>query len=235
MKGCADGSHANSRMENIDGLIFDFGGTLDSRGEHWYHVMRRAYEEEGASLHRKAYIYGERNITPFLSSTDTMLDLLRKKVMLQLSYSGTEASPERIADRCYANARECISELRPVLTRLSGRYPLAVVSNFYGNLDAVLRDYGIRDFFAGVVDSAVACVRKPDPAIFRLGLEITGTAPGRTLVIGDSIEKDILPAASLGCKTALVEGTPWDNDVAQPPLPHDTVAVRSLREFLERL
>ncbi len=235
MNGSAAGSPVNSRMENIDGLIFDFGGTLDSRGEHWYHVMARAYDEEGVTLSREAYIHGERNITPLVTKDDTMLDLLRKKVELQSCFSGIKIDPGQIALRCYNYARECIEELRPVLTRLSERYPLAIVSNFYGNLEAVLRDYGIRDLFVEVVDSGIAGVRKPDPAIFRVGAEGLAMGPERILVIGDSVDKDILPAASIGCRTALVEGRPWDDSREQPPVPEGTIRVSSLREFLKSL
>ena len=96
-----------------------------------------------------------------------------------------------------------------MLEKLSQDYPLAVVSNFYGNLDAVLEDFGLRRFFTAVIESARAGVRKPDPAIFRLGAEALGLPPAQILAIGDSMDKDIIPAAATGCRTLLIEGRPW--------------------------
>ncbi len=29
--------------DDIRGIIFDYGGTLDSRGDHWSHIIREAY------------------------------------------------------------------------------------------------------------------------------------------------------------------------------------------------
>ncbi len=47
-------------MSDINGIIFDYGGTIDSRGDHWSEVIYRAYETEGADIDRdnfrKAYV-----------------------------------------------------------------------------------------------------------------------------------------------------------------------------------
>ncbi|MDE6812208.1 MAG: HAD-IA family hydrolase, partial [Duncaniella sp.] len=52
-------------------------------------------------------------------------------------------------------------------------------------------------------------VCKPDPASFQLGVDALGLSPSDVLVVGDSMSKDILPASSIGCMTALIEGRPW--------------------------
>ena len=95
---------------------------------------------------------------------------------------------------------------------------MVLVSNFYGNIGAVLREYGINSYFRDVIESAVVGVRKPDPAIFRLGTDALGLPPDEVLVVGDSIGKDIVPARSIGCETAWIEGKPWffEKPVAAP-------------------
>ena len=30
-------------MKRIKGVIFDYGGTLDTNGVHWFQIFRRAY------------------------------------------------------------------------------------------------------------------------------------------------------------------------------------------------
>jgi len=96
---------------------------------------------------------------------------------------------------------------------------MVLVSNFYGNVDEVLRDFDLRRYFTGVIESAVVGVRKPDPRIFQLGVVALGLPANEVLVVGDSLRKDILPARSLGCRTAWIKGRGWtpDEDAATDP------------------
>ena len=110
---------------------------------------------------------------------------------------------------CYASARSWVEKARPVLEHLAAKYPLVLVSNFYGNVETVLADFDLARYFRKVVESAVVGVRKPDPKIFALGVEALGLKPEEVLVVGDSLSKDILPAESLGCQTAWLKGKGW--------------------------
>lgn len=275
----------------IKAIIFDYGGTLDSRGDHWSEVIYRAYRAEMPHIarddFRHAYVMAERALdgTGIISPTDTFLDVMIKKITLQFAHlnipapansqpphliapetphpahhkahvpNATEApssslnAPEapypailRIATRCYESARECILEARPVLEALASRYPLVIVSNFYGNLPAVLADFGIAHLFRAVIDSTAVGIRKPDPAIFRLGIQALNTLPAETtpaeilpseiLVVGDSISKDILPATTLGCPTAHLPGIPWNPTAPTKPLPTTTIPLTTLSDLL---
>ena len=64
-----------------------------------------------------------------------------------------------------------------VLDELHKRYPMALVSNFYGNIACVLREFGLEKFFLDIVESAVVGIRKPDPKIFTLGVEALNQHP----------------------------------------------------------
>ena len=48
------------------GLIFDYGGTLDTKGCHWGKVLWHAYEQShvpvGEEAFRNAYVHGERTL-----------------------------------------------------------------------------------------------------------------------------------------------------------------------------
>ena len=50
----------------INGIIFDYGGTIDSRGEHWSEVIWRGYLECGVPVSkeqfRDAYVFAEREL-----------------------------------------------------------------------------------------------------------------------------------------------------------------------------
>ena len=202
----------------IRGIIFDYGGTLDSHGDHWSHIILDAWHDAGVRLSAEdfipAYIHGERAlaIPGAVAPTDTFLELMHRKIVAESSMIAPRPDSrtcEKAARSCYESARSCTAEAAGMLEKLSQDYPLAVVSNFYGNLDAVLEDFGLRRFFTAVIESARAGVRKPDPAIFRLGAEALGLPPAQILAIGDSMDKDIIPAAAAGCRTLLIEGRPW--------------------------
>lgn len=222
-------------MGNIKGLIFDYGGTIDSFGHHWSHIIEEGYRAAGIGLEqpvfREAYVYAERALARerIILPVDNFLTLMQKKVRIELQWlvdngclpAGvmTDGSGDTIARYCYDYAARSVNAARPVLERLSECYPMVLVSNFYGNVEEVLRDFDIRRYFRGIIESAVVGVRKPDPRIFMLGVVALGLEPPEVMVVGDSLRKDILPARSIGCATAWIKGRGWtaDEDAATDP------------------
>lgn len=210
-------------MDNIKGVIFDYGGTLDTDGMHWFHVFRRAYAEHlpqvGEEQLRGAYVYAERYLaTHFVvEPDDDFLAMLCKKVRIQLSelHVGSESVGMEIASHCDMLVRKNMHQTRQVLETLSASYPMVLVSNFYGNIHSVLQSYEIDYYFKEVVESAVVGIRKPDPQIFALGVEALDLAPDEVVVVGDSYSKDIVPAHTIGCHTVWLKGQGWN--VADEP------------------
>lgn len=210
-----------------EALLFDYGGTLDTCGVHWFAVLRQAWSTVGLlpddAMARAAYVFAEHRLSEpgQVGTADTFRDVLEKKLRLEITHlceHGSELSEsarpdavaERLADRLDAQVRRNVHEVRRLLTRLRKRFRLVLVSNFYGNLCAVLDDYGLFGLFDAVVESAAVGVRKPDPAIWRLGVRRAfpecDTTPDAALAtrctaIGDSLKNDILPAVAVGCRT----------------------------------
>ena len=108
---------------------------------------------------------------------------------------------------------------RRVLDFAAAHYRLVLVSNFYGNVGAVLRGYGLDHYFPRIIESAVVGVRKPDPAIYRLGVEAAGCPAADCLVVGDSFGKDIVPARAVGCQTVWLKGEGWTEQEEDESLP----------------
>ncbi|MDE6485565.1 MAG: HAD family hydrolase [Duncaniella sp.] len=232
-------------IENLKGIIFDYGGTIDSRGVHWSEVIYAGYIAAGIivpkPLFREVYVEAERELARnrHIYPHHNFYDLLLIKMRLELGYlverdamdaSLVETLAEKIARYCYDEARKCVEEERPVLEALKDKYPLVLVSNFYGNVEAVLKDFDLRKYFDDIIESAVVGVRKPDPAIFRLGVDALGLNPDEVLVVGDSLKKDICPAESIGCHVAWIKGKGWtaDEDAAVHPS-----QIASLAELLD--
>lgn len=234
-------------MESIKGIIFDYGGTIDCNGDHWATVLRDAYDripELQLPLDDfiDAYVYAERELarTHHILPEHNFLDMLRIKARLELGYlvehslvdpADVDGYAESIAQYCYGVARASVEAAKPVLDYLKAKYPLVLVTNFYGNVAAVLADFGLDKYFPTIIESAVVGVRKPDPRIFELGVEALGLEPREVLVVGDSISKDIVPAEKLGCRTAWIKGKPWFRDADAPERPDTITKLTELTEL----
>ncbi len=266
------------KVLDIKGIIFDYGGTLDTRGDHWSEVLWQGYEhfgigvaddeevEPGVSIHkqafRDAYVYGERAlaVNPIVTPDFHFEDILREKLILELNFlagkklletgkddaekqaklgnfgKDSEASSESLflslsdseihqiaADMArYINAKTLalLNENRQVLEHLKqAGYPMVLVSNFYGNINQVLKDAGIDGYFKDVIESAVVGVRKPNPAIFALGVCALDLPASQVLVVGDTYGKDIIPAHKLGCHTLWIKGLQWEEKKVDESIP----------------
>ncbi len=115
--------------------------------------------------------------------------------------------------------------------------PMAIVSNNDGTAEEQLRLAGVCQVGAGpfvsvvaIVDSGAIGVAKPDPAIFRPALDALGTAPARTLYVGDMVHADVRGAEAAGMPVVQID--PYDDhlDFAHPRVPHlDALADLLLR------
>lgn len=228
-------------MQHVKGLIFDYGGTLDTNGVHWFHIFRQVYARYLPSMAedqlREAYVYAERYLATHrvIEPGDDFLAMLRKKVALQVGQLSAASSVdvESIAVDCDAMVRANMRQTHRVLDALSVRYPMVLVSNFYGNIHAVLRSYGLDGYFMKVIESAIVGVRKPDPRIFALGVEALGLQPEEIVVVGDSYGKDIVPAHSLGCRTVWLKGMGWSTSDESSDVACSDVIIEDLGSVLD--
>ena len=63
---------------------------------------------------------------------------------------------------------------------------------------------GISQFVDVLITSEEAGAEKPDPICFNLVLEKTGYQTSETVIIGDSLERDILGAKKIGASSILI-------------------------------
>ena len=278
------------KVLDIKGIIFDYGGTLDTRGDHWSEVLWQGYEhfgigvaadeevEPGVSIHkqafRDAYVYGERAlaVNPIVTPDFHFEDILREKLILELNFlagkelletgkddaekqaklgNDSDASSESLllslsdseihqiaVDMAhYINAKtlDLLHENKQVLEHLKqAGYPMVLVSNFYGNINQVLKDAEIDGYFKDVIESAVVGVRKPNPAIFALGVCALDLPASQVLVVGDTYGKDIIPAHKLGCHTLWIKGLQWEEKQVDESIPDGIIRKLSeMEEFLK--
>lgn len=231
------------------GFIFDYGGTLDTAGCHWGKMLWRAYQRCGVPVgeepFREAYIHAERVLgrNPVIQPDYTFRQTLDVKIRLEMerlvatgAWQPTAEELQRrhdeVLDCLYRQVVATTAESRRVLARLGERYPLVLVSNFYGNMPTVLREFGLDGLFLSVIESAVVGVRKPDPRIFTLGVEALGLKAAEVVVVGDSFDKDILPARAAGCQTVWLRGEGWTEEDHDENVPNHTI--HAINELLAR-
>ena len=209
----------------IKGYIFDYGGTLDTGGQHWGKVIWHAYERQQVPVSeeafRDAYVHAERTLgkNPIIQPDFTFYKTIETKIRIQLEYlqekndvSSVSSYLKPLTDSLYEATVKETAKSREVLLQLKQQYPMVLVSNFYGNIATVLKEFQLDGIFDTIIESAVVGVRKPDPQIFTLGVEALGMQPDEVVVVGDSMDKDIIPAGKAGCHTVWFKGEGWTDD-----------------------
>jgi HAD superfamily hydrolase (TIGR01509 family) len=189
------------------GYLFDYGGTLDGEGWHWFDRTLYLYRRTGCELPepriREAFYSADRQIAADARREGLRLrPLLERHVELQMAVLGDDArrfGAELVRGFCEMT-EEGWRSARAVLSRLHGRMRLGVVSNFYGNLEVLLEEAGLSPLLDTVVESARVGVEKPDPAIYRLAADRLALTPGDVIMVGDSFERDVRAARRAGMR-----------------------------------
>jgi putative hydrolase of the HAD superfamily len=104
-----------------------------------------------------------------------------------------------------ANWDQILPGTREALLRIKGQYPIAVISNSDGHIDAVLDRCGIRDCFASVTDSGNVGHEKPHPAVFEAALKQMKADPAESLYVGDLYSVDYVGARNVGMDAVLFD------------------------------
>lgn len=86
-----------------------------------------------------------------------------------------------------------------ILNYLNAHYKLHIITNGFEEAQSrKIKNSNIDHFFKTVTNSEMAGVKKPNPIIFNHALDLAQTLPERSIMIGDSLEADILGAMNVG-------------------------------------
>jgi HAD superfamily hydrolase (TIGR01549 family) len=133
----------------------------------------------------------------------SLADLRRRCAEVLSSAIGTEVSVETMMSAIRFHA---FADAVPALQALRAQgIALVCVSNWDCSLAEVLARVGLGQRLDGVVTSAQAGARKPDPKIFEPALELAGCEPERALHVGDTEAEDRAGAAAAGIDSLLLD------------------------------
>ncbi|MBI5837035.1 MAG: HAD family hydrolase [Candidatus Eisenbacteria bacterium] len=196
-----------------EAVLFDFGGTLDGDGIHWSRRFDAAFRAQGLEYPATALDPAFRAAEDAINADASVAGLnlhasLRMECGLMLAHLGfpDPAPADRAAAFLLAETRDHLDRNSRVLESLRGRARVAILSNFTGNLELILREEGLLPLVDAVCDSAVVGLRKPDPDFFLHALGRLGATPAGAIMVGDSVDMDLRPARALGMATAWVRG-----------------------------
>jgi len=126
-------------------------------------------------------------------------------------------SDRLFAECCRIYEEEKIAAVSPypgvlqILAMLQSReVPVGIITDAEsGHALRRLEKAGLAAFFRTVVTPDRSGARKPDPAPFLLALRELSTPPEKSVLIGDSIRRDILPAQKIGMVTVYAQYGDW--------------------------
>ena len=92
-------------------------------------------------------------------------------------------------------------DVEQTMNSLLIQYDLGIIANQSVDILKILEESKINRFFKVIVISSEVKVRKPDPEIFRLAMNLANTSAEHCIMVGDRLDTDIGPANKLGMKT----------------------------------
>lgn len=202
-------------------FLFDAGGVLVLPDPAVLGPALAPYgADPSAAAHARAH-YGAMAAKSRSGDCETVWDSYNLAYVRLLGVAGEE---EAEAALVLGRTRHAHLWRAPIAGAVQGLHRLAdagfavgVVSNASGQIESVLRRFGVCQVGPGegaevrcVVDSDVVGVAKPNPAIFGFGLAALGGIPAaRVGYVGDSVVMDIEGARSAGLHPFLVD--PFDD------------------------
>jgi HAD superfamily hydrolase (TIGR01509 family) len=220
----------------VRALLFDFGGTLDAQGVPWRDRFFRLARQEGLELPQAEFdpaFYGATDslegripaTTGFRETVGRVADGLAARL-------GRESARlRRIGDRFTDESLRQLAESAALLSRLRERYRIGIVSNFYGNLQAVCDEAGLTPSITAAVDSTLVGYKKPDPRIFQAALDALRASAEEAVFVGDSLRRDMAGAREMGMRHVWLRARDAAGN-GDPCCPEDTVIAR-LSELLQ--
>jgi putative hydrolase of the HAD superfamily len=150
--------------------------------------------------------------------------------------AGAHAAIRRRADASWERTGYGPDEVFPdvvdTLKVLARRFRLACITNHF----SWVRDRAAEAGFGDLVDlwaiSAEVGAEKPDERIFRFALQRAGVRPENVAMVGDRLDRDLVPAKRLGMRTVWVLRNEAPDDPTPEQLAVPDAAIRSLVELL---
>jgi HAD superfamily hydrolase (TIGR01549 family) len=212
----------NQSFETPTGVLFDIDGTLvDSNYQHafaWWQALREhGHMVPMFEIHRRIGMGSDNLLEELIGEYSEELSTSRARYFRPLSLELT--------------AFEGAPELLRAVHRAGTKVVLATSAN-KEDLEVLLKVIDADEAIDQITSAADVEHSKPCPDVFERALEISGLAPERAIVVGDT-EWDIEAARRIGLRCVCVESGGWSR---KDLLAAGAAAVfRTVKELLDSL
>lgn len=169
---------------NIEWIFFDVGSTLVDETEAYDHRAREMIENTDVTF------------SDFDSKRIELAKLGFDGNSEAIKYFGLKKTPWHSEDEVP------FPDVYDTLETLKERgYKLGIIANQVEGTAQRLEARGLLKYFDVVAASAELGVAKPDKMIFQKAFELAECQPLNSVMVGDRLDNDIIPAKKLGMKT----------------------------------
>lgn len=212
----------------ISGVLFDLDNTLVDRDKAVRRLADQLFESvrDEIELDRSQFA----NVFVRTDASGSIPDKAAQMASLVEAVGIKNASATSLKkwwDETYPSVFELDNDTARILKQLdSFDVPWGIVTNGSPLQKNVIESVGLGGMTRAVIVSSLVDLRKPDPAIFKLGLSKlgAGVSPAESLFVGDNPVADIVGAGDVGMKTAWVsKGLGWQIEDYRPDLIVDSV------------
>ncbi len=172
----------------IKWIFFDVGSTLVDETDAYDHRVRDMIAGSGIA---------------FEDFEDMRIVLARQGLdgnSAAIKYFGLEKTPWHSEDEIpFSDARSTLETL------CCKGYKLGIIANQNPGLEKRLENWGLRQYFEVIAASAEIGYAKPDKEIFESAFKLAGCTSQESVMVGDRLDNDIIPAKSVGMKTVWVK------------------------------
>ena len=198
------------QLHNISDVFFDLDHTLWDFEKNSAITFKRIFEEYQIDVHLETFLgkyvpinhsywklYREEKISKEelrYGRLKKSFDLLEKEItdskINELAVAYVKYLPEQL--NLFDNTITILDYLKP-------KYNLHIITNGFKEVQSgKLENTGISRYFNQVVNSETVGVKKPNPLIFEYALQKANTTPESSVMIGDTLEADIMGAKNVG-------------------------------------
>ncbi len=190
-------------------IFFDAEGTLFTIHPSVGHIYATVGEKFGVkaspeAIQKKFFEIYRKSRNRWEAEPESCFEGWREVFLKTMEAFGRLEDPEAAFKYCY----ECfarkeffrtVPEVKETLELLRERgRRLSIISNWDERLRRLLKELALDHYFEEIFISCETGLAKPDPAIFELACRKLDVSPEEALMVGDSLEDDVLGARTAG-------------------------------------
>ena len=172
----------------IKWIFFDVGSTIVDETEAYDHRVREMIVGTGIT---------------FKEFDDVRIALAKQGLdgnSAAIKHFGLTKTPWHSEDEApYSDAYTTLAAL------IDKGYKLGIIANQKLGTEERLESWGLRQYFDVIAASAEIGYAKPDKEIFEKAFELAGCTAEESVMVGDRLDNDMIPAKAIGMKTVWVK------------------------------